>query len=253
MGWLLALHTLPLASLVVRVLELGQYVAPAYAGMLLAEQGCAVDKWVGPKLDPIQTLDHGAELWTWINKGKLVLRSDVPRDLHRHIGQYDAIIDNFRPSTLERWGINPCELATTHDLVWVSLRSEVGEYSFDVIAQARSIMEYTPWVPFYLGDTAPGLMLAFKVLAMHALLRTGHFTIGQATALHKLVEGELMDFTADASFKRDGTRWESPETYRADGLGAHVLYRDLQIDEPIRRRAWKLENLWHDGNGRLCV
>jgi hypothetical protein len=52
-----------------RILELGNYVVPAYAGMILAEQGHAVTKWTNGR-DPILSLNRGDELWRWINHGK---------------------------------------------------------------------------------------------------------------------------------------------------------------------------------------
>jgi len=62
-----------------RVLELGNYVVPAYAGMILAEQGHAVEKWTNGK-DPILDCHRGGELWAWINHGKRVVMRH-PREL----------------------------------------------------------------------------------------------------------------------------------------------------------------------------
>ena len=59
-----------------RVLELGNYVVPAYAGMILAEQGAEVQKWTNGK-DPILGCRSGADLWAWINHGKTLLDRPV--------------------------------------------------------------------------------------------------------------------------------------------------------------------------------
>lgn len=126
------------------------------------------------------------------------------------------------------------------------MRSEVGERSFDVIAQARSWLEYAPWVPFWAGDTIGGLWLAFKLLAVAG--QPGHYCIGQASVMQKLVEGELV---LDAD-RRPGTiPWET-ETYQVRDGAAVVEYRGETIREPIRDRAWKLANLWHSA-GRIRV
>jgi crotonobetainyl-CoA:carnitine CoA-transferase CaiB-like acyl-CoA transferase len=233
-----------------RVLELGNYLVCAYAGMLLAEQGFSVDKWIAPApaQDPILGLEQGEELWAWINHRKWLVERHARELPELGLGGWDIVLDNLRPSTLERWGIRPAELAERWGVVWCSLRSEVGERSFDIVAQARAWFEYTPWVPFYIGDTAPGALLAFKALAMHAQGKPGHYVLGQASCLQKLVEGELQ---VEAPFRDGSTRWDPPSTYFATRVSAHVVYRGEAIEEPLRGRLWKLQHLWHDGQGRI--
>ena len=80
-------------------------------------------------------------------------------------------------------GVDPATLAERHGWVWVSMRSEVGERSFDLIAQARSTAADSGHIAFWLGDTAGGLWVAFKALAMHAAGRPGHYILGQASCL----------------------------------------------------------------------
>lgn len=226
-----------------RILELGNYIVPAYAGMVLAEQGHSVEKWTHGT-DPILGLHRGDELWEWINHQKsLVLRH--PAEVLDEADRFDLVIDNFRPSTLERWGIDPTAIAQRHRLAWVSMRSEVGEYSFDLLAQCRSWLEYAPWVPFYVGDTAGGLWLAFKALAVET---PGHYVLGHASCLQKLVEGELV-----IDVPRDGQSvpWDR-EPYRFVDGQAVIEYRGQTLTEFPRDRAWKLRHLWHT-DGRIRV
>jgi crotonobetainyl-CoA:carnitine CoA-transferase CaiB-like acyl-CoA transferase len=235
-----------------RVLELGNYVVPAYAGMILAEQGAKVYKWTKPGTDPILTCHHGDRLWAWINEGKYI--TDIhPEQVASVARAYDIIIDNFRPQTLDRWSINPQRIAEENRVVWVSMRSDVPSShsgrSFDIIAQARSTMEFAPWAPYWIGDTAGGLWLAFKALAMHTAGRIGHHTIEQAGTLQKLVEGELTLSDIDRDDKV--VPWE-PETYEAGPEGVTVRYRGETITEPIRDRHWKLRHLRHRG-GRIVI
>lgn len=139
-------------------------------------------------------------------------------------------------------------MARREGVAWVSMRSEAGDRSFDLIAQARSWMEYADWVPFWVGDTAGGLWLAFKALAATAARAHGHHALGQASVMQKLVEGELV---VDAERSRGAIPWET-ETYRAEDGHAVVAYKGEVYREPTRDRAWKLANLWHR-DGRITV
>ena len=232
-----------------RVLELGNFVVPAYAGMILAEQGARVEKWTNGK-DPILGCRSGAELWAWINHGKTI-RYRHPRELAGGV-PFDVVIDNFRPDTLIGWGVDPALLAGQYSLVWVSMRAEVGDRSFDLIAQARSTMEVAPHAPFWLGDTAGGLWAAFKALAMYADRRPGHYVLGQASCLQKLVEGELM-VERPEPLAGNVVPWD-PDAYYHDTAANEVRvdYKGASLREPVRDRAWKLAHLWHDG-GRIRI
>lgn len=234
-----------------RVLELGSYIAPAYAGMVLAEQGHQVTKWFSPK-DPVFELNRSDELWTWLNEGKTLVQCHA-REVVTEAHNFNVIIDNFRPQTLADWNIDPQRVANEYGLVWVSLRADVGDRSLDMVAQARSWMEYSPWVPFYVGDTAAGLWLAFKAVACD---RPGHYTLGQASCLQKLVEGELMmDVSRHPRDTPEGHEKQhplDPDTYYFDGVQTRIQYRGRVIREPVRDREWKLANLWHD-NGRIRI
>ena len=76
-----------------RVLELGNFVVPAYCGMVLAEQGAEVQKWTNGK-DPILGCRSGANLWAWINHGKPLLDRPVA-SLPGDPPAVDLVIDNF--------------------------------------------------------------------------------------------------------------------------------------------------------------
>ena len=220
-----------------RVLELGSYVAPAYAGMILAEQGHDVEKWT--VADPIHSLNHGDELWAWINHGKTITNrhSSTVSDLTP--GAFDVIIDNHRAEAWRRWGVDPAIESERLSVVWASLRADNDGRSFDVIAQARAWGDKM-MAPFYLGDTAAGLWLAFKALAAP----TGHHVIRQAACLAKLVEGELVAPYSGL--------WDEPGTYgHADGV-AKVVFRGEVVQEPMRDNEWRRASL-PSRDGRLTI
>ncbi|KPI15296.1 hypothetical protein OK074_0004 [Actinobacteria bacterium OK074] len=233
------------------VLELGSYVLPAYAGMILAEQGCDVRKWTDPQQrpDPIQQLLRGEELWDWINQGKKLEPCHAREAALLAPGEVDLVVDNMRAEAWQRWGVDPAVEAERLGVPWVSMRDEFDGRSFDAVAQARALMEHVPYIPFYLGDTSGGLWLAFKGLALLARGTTGHHVLRQSSCLAKLVEGELVVPA------RRGTAppWDQPGTYGATDDGVLVRFRGEDVAEPVRDHAWKWRHLNHDGTGRIVV
>lgn len=214
-----------------RVLELGSYLAPAYAGMLLAEQGHAVDKWT--IVDPIHDLIDGAAMWEWVNTGKTLHERHARHVADVPAGTVDVVIDNVRAVTWSRWGVDPAAEAARLGVTWVSLRADDDERSFDAVAQARAWGDKGS-LPFYIGDTAAGLWLAFKALAAPP----GHHVIRQAAVLAKLVEGELQAPTRV---------WDEPGTWSwsTPRQPALVRFRGDTITEPPRDDQWRREHLAH--------
>lgn len=226
-----------------KILELGNYIAPAYAGMILAEQNYYVEKWFNKK-DPILQLNQGNELWQWINYKKKLIDKLVQSNI-ADITKFDIVIDNFKPSTLQKWGINPQAIASEHNIVWVSLRSEINELSFDILAQCRSWLEYCDYIPFYVGDTTAGLWLAFKALAAQ---KPNHYQIGHASSMQKLVEGELI---INCDRNKNCVPWDKEAYYFQNGF-AHIQYKCERITEDVKDKNWKLKNLWHN-QGRIII
>jgi hypothetical protein len=231
-----------------RILELGNYIIPAYAGMILAEQGHEIVKLVHPvKPDPIQALRHGNDLWDWINEGKRIEKGLLPESLS--LKGFDAVIENIRASTWQRWGCRPVSLAIERNVRWIGVRDELGGRSFDVIAQARAFGDFADRVPFYIGDTAVGLWAAFKLLSSG---EPGFSPIYQSSALFKLVEGEMV-VTTNAKRKRIAASkdfWDDNYGMLADS--AELIYRGESISEPIRNHDWRWEHL-HHMNGRIII
>lgn len=99
----------------IRVLELGHIIGSPFCGHLFADHGADVVKIEPPGVgDPMRSwggLYRGVGLyWTIISRGK----KSVTLDLRRNPGQNtlrelartsDVLIENFRPGTLERWGL----------------------------------------------------------------------------------------------------------------------------------------------------
>src|ERR1700759_370356 len=110
----------PLAGL--RVLELGNFIAAPTAGRLLADFGADVIK--------VERPGTGDELRNWrlyagttsmlfraINPN---LKSDAGRDVVLDlVKQCDVVLENFRPGTLERWGLGPDALSAVNEKIVV--------------------------------------------------------------------------------------------------------------------------------------
>src|SRR5213593_2696576 len=104
----------PLADL--RVTELGQLLAGPFCGQLLGDFGAEVIKVEEPgQGDPMRQWGrekpHGLSLWWPVvarNKKSVTLNLRTPegqslaKDL---IARSDVLIENFRPGTMERWGL----------------------------------------------------------------------------------------------------------------------------------------------------
>jgi formyl-CoA transferase len=137
----------------IRVLEMGQLIAGPFAGKMLAEFGADVIKIEPPDVgDPLRKwrlLHEGTSVW-WAVQSRnkksvtLNLRSAEGQTVARSlIEQCDVLIENFRPGTLESWGLGWEELPRINPgliMLRVSGYGQTGPYrdrpGFGVIAEA---------------------------------------------------------------------------------------------------------------------
>src|SRR3954451_10189560 len=107
---------LPLDDL--RVVELGQLLAGPFCGQLLGDFGAEVIKVEDPAHgDPMREWGrekpYGKSLWWPLvarNKKSVTadLRTEEGQDIVRLlVERADVLVENFRPGTLERWGLAP--------------------------------------------------------------------------------------------------------------------------------------------------
>ncbi|OYU79044.1 MAG: formyl-CoA transferase, partial [Burkholderiales bacterium PBB5] len=116
------LNTGPLAGL--KVLELGQLIAGPFAGKTLGDFGAEVIKVEPPgEGDPLRKwrmLHNGTSVWWQVqsrNKQSVVLdlRTDEGRaDVARLAAEADVLIENFKPGTMEKWGLGYDALAAAN-------------------------------------------------------------------------------------------------------------------------------------------
>jgi crotonobetainyl-CoA:carnitine CoA-transferase CaiB-like acyl-CoA transferase len=109
----------PLAG--IRVVEFGQLLAGPYTGSLLGDFGADVVKVEAPgKGDAMRDwgrLRHNdrSMWWSIIARNKrsvtLNLRVEEGQEVARALAaQADVVVENFRPGTMERWGLGPDQL-----------------------------------------------------------------------------------------------------------------------------------------------
>ncbi len=173
----------------VRVLELGNYIAAPTAGRLLADFGAEVIKVERPRTgDELRSwrLYAGSTsmLYRTLNRNKrsivLDLRTDAGRDAVLDLTRRcDVVLENFRPGTLERWGLGPDELDRANPevvLVRVSAFGQTGPLSerpgFAAVAEAmgglRALVGEADRPPsrtgVSIGDSIAGLYAAFGAM-----------------------------------------------------------------------------------------
>ncbi|WDA12900.1 CaiB/BaiF CoA transferase family protein [Paracoccus marcusii] len=174
-----------------RVVEMGQLLAGPFVGSRCADFGADVIKVEAPGSgDPIRSwgrLQHeGKTLWWPImarNKKSVSinLRAAEGQELARSlIAQADVLIENFKPGTLERWGMSPEQLHALNPglvIVRVSGFGQTGPYAarpgFASVGEAMSGLRYINGYPdmppprygISLGDTLTALF-AFEGMMM---------------------------------------------------------------------------------------
>ena len=151
----------PLAGF--RVLELGSTVAGPFCGRLLADFGASVIKVEAPEGDPVRTMGKrfaGKSLYaSSIFRNKQLIALDLRKPEGREIvrdlaAKCDALIENFRPGTLERWGLGYEALRAINPglvMVRISGFGQTGPYcqraGYGVISEAVSGLRHVTGDP----------------------------------------------------------------------------------------------------------
>jgi formyl-CoA transferase len=220
----------PLAG--VRVIELGSLIAGPFCGQLLADFGADVIKCEPPGVgDPMRAWGrekaHGQSLW-WpiIARNKRSVTLDlrtvagqvVVRDLLRDA---DVLLENFRPGTMERWGLGFDELSALNPglvMVRVSGFGQTGPYAeragYGAIAEAMGGLRYVvgdPSTPpsrvgISLGDSLAATFAALgTMMALRVRDRTGQGQVVDTAiyeAVMALMESLVPEYTL-AGFIRE--------------------------------------------------
>lgn len=196
-------RTGPLTDL--RVIELGQLIAGPFCGQIFADFGADVIKVEPPgQGDPLR--EWGREgfplWWSVVARGKRCitanLRETEGQDLVRRlVAEADFLLENFRPGTLEKWGLGYDDLKKINPrliMIRVSGYGQTGPYASR--AGYASVGEAMGGLRYVMGEadrrpSRAGISLGDSLAGLYAAL-------GALAALHhreKTGEGQVIDAT----------------------------------------------------------
>ena len=196
----------------IRVIELGQLIAGPFCGQLLGDMGAEVIKVEPPRIDgpngksgggdPMRDWGHGEhKLWWEVvarNKKSVSANLRIPegQEIVRRLAEKaDILIENFKPGTLEKWGLGPDVLHAVNPrliIVRVSGYGQTGPYAaragFGGIGEAMGGWRYIVGDP----DRAPSRM----GVSIGDSLAATYGCMGALAALHareRTGKGQIVD------------------------------------------------------------
>ncbi len=201
----------PLAGL--RVIEMGTLIAGPFCGQILGDFGAEVIKLEDPKTgDPMRqwgrSLPQGLSPW-WpvIGRNKKSVGLDLRRPegqalARRLIAGADVVIENFRPGSMEKWGLSYESLAAENPRLVMARVSGFGQTGpmarragYGLIGEAMGGLRHVTGEPdrpparagISIGDSLAAMHAAMGVMmALHARERTGRGQVVDA-ALYESV------------------------------------------------------------------
>ncbi len=209
----------------IKVLEMGQLIAGPFAGKTLADFGADVVKVetpvTGDALRKWRLLKNGTSVWWQVqsrNKKSisLDLKSPEAQELIRSlVAECDIMIENFRPGTLEEWGLDPKDLLILNPrliILRISGYGQTGPYrdrpGFGVVAEAMGGLRHLTAEPgrvpvrvgVSIGDTLAALHGVIGILlALHERNHSGLgqiIDIGLYEAVFNCMESLLPEYSA---------------------------------------------------------
>lgn len=221
----------PLANL--KVIEMGQLIAGPFAAKTLADFGADVIKIeppnVGDALRKWRLLKDGTSVWWQVqsrNKRSLSLDLKQPEAqgiVRTLLTEADILIENFRPGTLEGWGLDPEQLLKLNPkliILRISGYGQTGPYrdkpGFGVVAEAMGGLRHLTAEPgripvrvgVSIGDTLASLHGVIGILlALQARHQSGLgqiIDIALYEAVFNCMESLLPEYSAFGEVRQAG-------------------------------------------------
>jgi formyl-CoA transferase len=170
----------------VRVIEMGSLIAGPFAAKTLGDFGADVIKIEPPKIgDPLRswrTAEGTTSVWWHVqarNKKSVAidLRHAEGQDLVRRLAaEADVVIENFRPGTLEQWGLDYATLSALNPKLIMLRISGYGQTGpmrdlpgFGVVAEAMGGLRHITGVPGQ-APVRPGISIGDSLSALHGVI-----------------------------------------------------------------------------------
>ncbi|WP_449620983.1 CaiB/BaiF CoA transferase family protein [Robertmurraya sp. Marseille-Q9965] len=216
-------HKKPLEG--VKILELGNLVAAPFAGKLFAEFGAEVIKVEEPqKGDPLRNwriMHQDTSVWWHVqsrNKKSITvnMRSEEGQNIIKAlVPNVDVVLENFKPGTLEKWGLGLGELQTLNPsiiMTRISGYGQTGPYrekpGFGSVAEAIGGLRYLTGYPnlppvrvgIAIGDLTAGLyavigtLLALRAREQHPDKKGQLVDVALYESVFSLLEGILPEY-----------------------------------------------------------
>lgn len=195
-----------------RVIELGQLLAGPFCGQLLGDMGADVIKVEPPGAgDPMRVWGQGAEKVQWEvvarNKRSVSANLRIAEGqalVRKLVASADILIENFKPGTMEKWGLGPDILHADNPGLIIARMSgygQTGPYAaragFGGIGEAMGGWRYIVGEPdrapsrmgISIGDTLTATYGCIGVLAaLHVRERTGQGQVVDAALYESVLQ-----------------------------------------------------------------
>jgi crotonobetainyl-CoA:carnitine CoA-transferase CaiB-like acyl-CoA transferase len=196
----------------IRVVEMGQLLAGPFCGQLLGDMGAEVIKVEPPgEGDPMRVWGNGPDKVNWEviarNKKSVSANLRMPEGqalVRRLAATADVLVENFKPGTLEKWGLSPEVLMAENPGLIVARMSgygQTGPYSnragFGGIGEAMGGWRYIVGEPdrppsrmgISIGDTITATFGCMGVLAaLHERARSGKGQVVDAALYESVLQ-----------------------------------------------------------------
>ncbi|MYN13550.1 CoA transferase [Pusillimonas sp. TS35] len=170
----------------IRVVEMGSLIAGPFAGKTLGDFGADVIKIEPPgQGDPLRSwrTDEGTTSMWWHVQARN--KKSVALDLRKAEGQAvarslilqaDVVIENFRPGTMEKWGLDYASLANENPgliMLRISGYGQTGPMrdltGYGVVAEAMGGLRYITGEPGK-APVRPGISIGDSLSALHGVI-----------------------------------------------------------------------------------
>lgn len=170
----------------IRVIEMGSLIAGPFAGKTLGDFGADVIKIEPPRTgDPLRswrTQEGQTSMWWHVQaRGKKSIALDLRKKEGQEIArklilEADVLIENFRPGTMEKWGLDYESLSRENPGLIMLRISGYGQSGplrdltgYGVVAEAMGGLRYITGMPGE-APVRPGISIGDSLSALHGVI-----------------------------------------------------------------------------------